>query len=187
MEALKTPYSDNFDALLATVTYLGVADFGRFQGRSLEKIVQGVGPAFAEAQISNVLLGFPGLIRRTEDGYYNLQLRFAHRQKRGEEYHSPPLESEEFSILFDLIAKMVAHEKESSKLFIEQHNAIERLSIDHKHALDRLSRDIEQRDRARRWTLIASLIAAAASIFVAAIAARATMSAALVSGILKGH
>lgn len=176
METLKTPYSDNLQALLATVTYLGAADFGEFQGRTLPAIVDGVGAAFSKSQIETVLNSFPGFIRRTKTDFYNLHLRFAHRVRDGEDYRSPPLNSQELSALLDLIATMVAHEEETKKLFVEQREAIERMDREHKAAAERLSRDIAQRDRTRNATLIASVIAAAAA-----------MIAAVLSAFLKSH
>ena len=168
----ETPYSDNFKILIALVTQLASVDFKGYQGRSSKVITANLGSGFSIEQVEAVLNQFPELFRKGEKDAYNLHLRWARGKNDDQgEYQTPPLNGEDLSILLQIISQMVEHEKQFSKLSIEQ-----------KSAMDMLLLDIDQREITSLRTLRAARIAVIASVIAAVLSA----IAALLSAFLKG-
>jgi hypothetical protein len=170
MKTNQTPYSDNFDALIALVTHLSSTPR---KSRRIPRLAHDLG--LSEDQVRAVLEGFKGLFRKShttdEAGqhFYTVQLRFARRGleggEEGENSVNEPLSSSELSSLIDLILEMVSREQERSNLLAEQQNQ-----------LWRLSQDIEARARVQQiatlGTLVAAVIAALAAIAAAGLHVR---------------
>jgi hypothetical protein len=147
MTTLGQPYTENFNTLVALVTYLASTEF---KSRTIPPMARELGLDLEEA--SAVLQKFTGFFRKSiyvdERGEhsYTLHLRFARRRLEDKVVSSDPLKPEELTTLLDLISKMVANENETSRLYL----------------------DLEQRNRTLLWTnmitMIAALVAAGTAI-----------------------
>lgn len=165
IEGSSTPYTDYFDPLVALVTHLSAT---QRKSRTVPNLARDLG--FSEKEARTVVEGFRGLFRQSRtrnasgERSYAVHLRHARRPLRGahdaDDEEQGPLESEEISALLQLVSSMVTQEKETSRLLIEQKDALHRLRL-----------DLEQRDRSLRvtgiWSMLAASLAAIAAIFAA--------------------
>jgi hypothetical protein len=139
MAKLGQPYTENFNTLVALVTYLASTEF---ESRTISPMAMELG--HDPEEIKAVLQKFTGFFRKSihvdESGEhsYTLHLRFASRRLKGGVISSEPLKPEEFATLLDIISKMVANENEMSRLYL----------------------DLEQRNRTLLWTNVITMIAA---------------------------
>ena len=147
MTEVMKPYTDNFDTLIAIVTYLSSTDATNVE---VQYIAKGLG--LDPDKVKAVLQRFPGFFRKADDkgkDTYSLILRYSRSDVVSDIRTSQPLEPAEFATLLDLISKMVAHENELARLYL----------------------DLSQRNRTLLWTsritMIAALIAALAAIATA--------------------
>lgn len=150
MTTVGLPYTENFNTLVALVTYLASTEF---KSRTIPTMAKDLGLNLEE--VKAVLQKFTGFFRKSiyvdESGEhsYTLHLRFARRRLGSGVISSEPLEPEELTSLLDLISKMVANENEMSILYL----------------------DLKQRNRTLLWTnmitMIAALVAAGTAIATA--------------------
>jgi hypothetical protein len=150
MTTLGQPYTENFDTLVALVTYLASTEF---KSRTIPPMAMDLG--LDAEEVKSVLQKFTGFFRKSinvddrGEHSYTLHLRFARRRLEGGVISGEPLKPEEFATLLDLISKMVANENEMSRLYL----------------------DLEQRNRTllrtNIITMIAALVAAGTAIVTA--------------------
>ncbi|MHC4160235.1 MAG: hypothetical protein ACYSSO_14275 [Planctomycetota bacterium] len=122
---METPYTNNFDLLVAVVTHLGATHKA---SRTPTFIARKLG--FEKDNVVDVLGRFPGFFRKSRrtskndkslgDHFYTLHLRYSRRKlDKEDEGESQPLSTEEIGMLVNLIARMVEQEQENSRTMQE--------------------------------------------------------------------
>lgn len=154
---METPYSNDFDVLVALINHLGATDRA---SRTPTFIASDLG--FEKERVLNALTNFPAFFRKSRktsnkektlgEHFYTLHLRYSRRNKDNEEEgESQPLSIEEINMLVNLVAHMVEQEQENSRNMNELNQSYKNLASTNK------------------ITMVAAIIAALGAIIVAAI------------------
>lgn len=171
MEAIKQPYTENFDTLVALVTHLSNT---RYESRTIPTMAADLG--LDEQKVRTVLEKFPAFFRKSRkqhegEYYYTVHLRYARRSPDESHPKEPtnPLKPEELSTLLDLISKMLANENATVTTNLEVENAMSRLKLELQQRNEALSAELKQRNETLYLTsiitMIAALIAAAVTLW----------------------
>jgi len=161
---MDTPYSDNFDVIVALITHLGATHKA---SRTPTFAAKDLG--FNKLKVQSVLDQFPTFFRKSQnvskkektlgDHFYTLHLRYSRRALDDDENGaSQPLSTEEVDMLLRLVTHMVEQEQENSRAFRELEQSYRNLVASSK------------------WTMIAAIAAAVISAIGAVIAVAMKMN-----------
>lgn len=152
---METPYTSNFDMLVALIVHLGATDRA---SRTPTFIAADLG--FEKASVLQALERFPAFFRKSRitstkdkslgDHFYTLHLRYSRRRLDDrEDGESQPLSTDEIDMLISLVANMVEQEQENSR------------------ALQELQQSFKTLESTNKITMIAAILAAITAIIAA--------------------